>query len=116
MRRKYFLILGSLLFAPVAAGAADGGAVRFAANDRPFSLTPTEPLGRLTVTEARNLVAHWVQGNGQQAVRTGAAVYDGGGNVLVDIVTADGVLIRQILVDGRTHQIAKDRNRREGEG
>ena len=116
MRRKYFLILGSLLIAPVAAGAADGGPVRLAANDRPFSLLPSEPAGRLTVTEARNLVAHWLQANGQQTVRIGTAVYDGGGNVLVDIVTAQGVLIRQILVDGRTHQIAETKNRHEDEG
>jgi hypothetical protein len=116
MRREYFLILGSLLIAPVAAGAADGGAVQIAANERPFSLIPSEPAGRLTTIEARNLVVHWLQANGQRTVRIGTVVYDGGGNVLVDLITADGVLIRQILVDGRTHQIAGAKNRREDEG
>ena len=114
MRRTYFLILGSLLIAPVA--MADGGPVQLAASERPFSLVPTDPVGRLTVTEARNLVAHWLQANGQQTVRIGTVAYDGGGNVLVDITTADGVLIHQILVDGRTHQMAETKNRREGEG
>jgi hypothetical protein len=115
MRREYFLILSSLLIAPVAAGAANYGPVQIA-SERPFSLAPSEPAGRLTTIEARNLVAHWLQANGQQTVRIGTVVYDGGGNVLVDIVTAQGVLIRQILVDGRTHQIAETKNRREDEG
>src|ERR1700748_481162 len=69
MRREYFLILGGLLIAPVAAGAADGSPVQLAASERPFSLIPTEPVGRLTVTEARNLVAHWLRANGQQTGR-----------------------------------------------
>jgi hypothetical protein len=112
MRRTYFLILGSLLIPPAALGAAYGGP----ASERPFSLVPSEPAGRLTTIEARNLVAHWLQANGQQTVRIGTVAYDGGGNVLVDIVTAQGVVIRQILVDGRTHQIAEAKNRRKDEG
>ena len=116
MRREYFLILGSLLIAPVAAGAADGGYVQIAANERPFSLIPSEPAGRLTVTEARNLVAHWLQASGQQAVQIGPVFYDDRGNVVVNIVTAEGVLIRQILVDGTTHQIAAIKNHREDKG
>jgi len=115
MRREYFLILSSLLIAPIAAGADDGGPVQFA-SERPFSLVPSEPAGRLTTIEARNLVAHWLQANGQQTVRIGTVVYDSGGNVLVNLMTAQGTLIRQILVDGRTHQIAETKDRHEGEG
>ena len=107
MRREYFLILSILLIAPMPAGAA---------SERPFSLVPSEPAGRLTTIEARNLVAHWLQASGQQSVRIGTVVYDGGGNVLIDLVTAQGVLIRQILVDGRTHQIAETQDRHADKG
>jgi uncharacterized protein YegL len=54
--------------------------------------------------------------SGERMVRIGDVTYDGGGNVIVDIVTVQGISVRHVLVDGKTHQIAAARSRRGNVG
>jgi hypothetical protein len=91
MRSEYFLILGSLLVAPMAAA--------------------TEDAGRLTLTEAKAVVSRALLDNGQRMARVDHADYAGNGNVVVDVVTTQGIPLRHVLVDGKTHQIAAPKSR-----
>ncbi len=98
MRTEYFLFLGSLLIGPAALA---GGLADY----RPIQLVPTDDVGRLTLSEARHLVARSLLETGEKMVRVEHADYTGDGSVMVDVVTVQGVLFRHVLVDGKTHQI-----------
>jgi hypothetical protein len=68
-------------------------------------------VGRLTLTEARHLVARSLLETGQRMVRVDHADYTGNGNVLVDVVTVQGTLFRHVVVDGKTHRIVPPNGR-----
>jgi hypothetical protein len=107
MPREYFLLLSSFLIAPVAATAAEPHLTQMIASDQN---------GALTLSDAKALVAHSLLDSGQRMVRVGHAEFDADGNVLVEVVTIQGLPIRHVLVDGKTHQLAavKSHNRNSG--
>ncbi len=44
--------------------------------------------------------------SGQRTVRVGHAEFDTAGNVVVEVVTIQGVPLRHVLVNGKTHRFA----------
>jgi hypothetical protein len=109
MFRDYFLLLGSFLISP--AFAAPSHAV---AAEAPRIVA--EASGALTITEAKTVVARSLLASGQRMVRVGKAEFDGNGNVVVELVTQEGLPFRHVLVDGRTHALvaAQDRHTLNG--
>jgi hypothetical protein len=107
MRTEYFAVLSSLLLAPLAATAAEL---------HPMQLVDNDQVGPLTLTGAKQIVARSLLETGQRMVRVGGAEFDGDGNVLVEIVTIQGVPLRHVLVDGRTRQFAAVKTRGSDKG
>jgi len=106
MPRDYFLLLSSFLIAPVTAAA-----VEYA----PQIITG-EQSGALTLTDAKALVARSLLESGQRMVRVGHAEFDSDGNVVVEVVTIEGLTLRHVLVDGKTHQLAAAKGRGHANG
>jgi len=109
MPRDYFLLLSSFLISP--AVAAPGHAI---AAEAPQIVA--EDSGVLTITEAKTVVARSLLATGQRMVRVGKAEFDGNGNVVVQLVTQEGLPFRHVTVDGRTHTVvaAQDRHTLNG--
>ena len=107
MRIEYFVVLGSLLLTPFPATAAE---------PHPAQVVEANQAGPLTLTDARQLVARSLLESGQRMVRVGRAEFDGNGNVLVEIVTIQGVPFRHVLVDGTTRQLAAAKGRSASKG
>jgi hypothetical protein len=104
MPRDYFLLLSSFLISP--AVATPNHAV---AAEAPGIVS--ENSGALTITEAKSVVARSLLASGQRMVRVGGAEFDGKGNVVVQLVTQEGLPFRHVLVDGKTHELVAAENR-----
>ena len=109
MPRDYFLLLSTFLISPVIAAPSHAIAA-----ETPQSVA--ENSGALTITEAKSVVARQLLASGQRMVRVGAAEFDANGNVVVQLVTQEGLPFRHVLVDGRTHALvaAQDRHTLNG--
>ena len=107
MPREYFLLLSTFLIAPVTATAAEPHTAQVIASDHS---------GALTLSDAKALVARSLLDSGQRMVRVGHAEFDSEGNVLVEVVTIQGLPIRHVLIDGKTHQLAATKNRNRNNG
>ena len=104
MPRDYFLLLSSFLISP--AFATPGHAL---AAEKPQIVA--ESASPLTITEAKAVVARSLLASGQRMVRVGGAEFDGKGNVVVQLVTQEGLPFRHVLVDGRTHELVASQDR-----
>jgi hypothetical protein len=109
MPRDYFLLLSSFLISPAIAMPSHAVAA-----EAPQIVA--EESGALTITEAKTVVARQLLASGQRMVRVGKAEFDGNGNVVVQLVTQEGLPFRHVVVDGRTHALvaAQDRHTLNG--
>jgi len=110
MPREYFLLLSSFLISP-----AVGVPSHALAAETP-QVVAAEEASPLTIAEAKALVARSLLDIGQRMVRVGHAEFDGNGNVVVQLVTQEGIPFRRVVVDGKTHTLvaAKDRHTLNG--
>ena len=109
MPREYFLLLSSFMISPAVTMPSHALAAE----------TPqviAAEASTLTIAEATALVARSLLDIGQRMVRVGHAEFDGNGNVVVQLVSQEGLPLRRVLVDGRTHTLvaAKDRHTLNG--
>jgi hypothetical protein len=109
MPREYFLLLSTFLISPavtVPSHALAAEAPQVIENEA----------SSLTIGEAKALVARSLLDIGQRMVRVGHAEFDGNGNVVVQLVTQEGIPFRRVVVDGKTHTLvaAKDRHTLNG--
>ncbi len=107
MRIEYFVVLSSLLLTPFPVMAAE---------PHPAQVVEANQAGPLTLTGAKQLVARSLLESGQRMVRVGRAEFDGNGNVVVEVVTIQGVPLRHVLVDGTTRQFAAVKGRSASKG
>lgn len=107
MRIEYLVVLSSLFLTPFPATAAES---------HPVQVVEAAQAGPLTLTGAKQLVSRSLLESGQRMVRVGRAEFDGNGNVLVEIVTIQGVPFRHVLVDGTTRQLAAVKGRTAAKG
>ena len=105
MSSKYLLLLGSLLLAPTVAIAAE-----------PAQVVAGNQSGPLTLTEAKQIVAKALDASGERQLRPGRAEFAGNGNVLVQVVNAMNLPIREVLVDAATRQLAAQGGRTASKG
>jgi len=96
MNRIYVYLLGSVL--AVSAAAAHGA-------EPSVARLATDASAPLTLTSAKQIVDQSLRDNGERQFRAGRAEFDGQGNVLVEIVSFQGLPYRHVLVDGHTHQL-----------
>ena len=101
MQRTFFYLLGATLLVAAAANAAE----------RPATVIESTIAGPLTLTGAKQIVSQSFQDSGQHQFRAGRAEFDGNGNVLVEIVSLQGVAYGHVLVDGQTHRLAAAKGR-----
>ena len=95
------IVLGALLvLAPIASGrAAPADMIRIA--DVNAGQT-------LTLASAKQFVARWLNGQGEQRLRPGHAEFDRDGNVAVEVVSAEGIAVGRVMVDGKTGSVAAE--------
>jgi hypothetical protein len=110
MPREYFLLLSTFLISPAVTAPSHALAA-----ETPQAIAENEA-SPLTIAEAKALMARSLLDIGQRMVRVGHAEFDGNGNVVVQLVTQEGVPFRRVLVDGKTHTLvaAKDRHTLNG--
>lgn len=110
MPREYFLLLSTFLISPAITAPSHALAA-----EAP-QVIAEDGQSPLTIAEAKALVARSLLDIGQRMVRVGHAEFDGNGNVVVQLVTQEGVPFRRVLVDGKTHTLvaAKDRHTLNG--
>lgn len=101
MNRIYVYLLGSVLAVSAAAHGAEPNVSRIAA----------EASAPLTLTSAKQIVDQSLKDNGERQFRAGRAEFDGQGNVLVEIVSFEGLPYRHVLVDAHTHQLLAAKGR-----
>jgi hypothetical protein len=107
MPREYFLLLSSFLISP--ALTTPNHALAAAAHAP--QIIAADQTGALTLGDAKALVARSLLESGQRMVRVGHAEFDGNGNVVVELVTQEGIPFRHVLVDGKTHELLAAKNR-----
>jgi hypothetical protein len=105
MPREYFLLLSSFLISP--AVITPGHALAAKAPQ----VIAADRANPLTLADAKALVARSLLESGQRMVRVGHAEFDGNGNVVVELVTQEGIPFRHVLVDGKTHALAAGNDR-----
>ena len=105
MPREYFLLLSSFLISPAVSTPSHALAA-----ETPQVITADEA-SPLTIAEAKALVARSLLDIGQRMVRVGHAEFDGNGNVVVQLVSQEGMPLRRVLVDGKTHALVEANNR-----
>src|SRR6185312_2267665 len=98
MPRDYFLLLSTFLISPAVAVPSHAVAA-----EAPQIVA--EDSGALTITEAKSVVARSLLASGQRMIRVGKAEFDANGNVVVELVTQEGLPFRHVLVDSRTHAL-----------
>jgi hypothetical protein len=110
MPRDYFLLLSSFLISPAVITPSHA-----AAAEMPAAIIADEA-GPLTIAEAKTVVARSLLATGQRMLRVGSAAFDGQGNVVVQLVTQEGLPFRHVVVDGKTHALvaAQDRHTLNG--
>ena len=104
MPRDYFLLLSTFLISPAVAMPSHAIAA-----EAPQVIA--DAAGSLTIAEAKTVVARSLLASGQRMVRVGNAEFDGNGNVVVQLVTQEGLPFRHVLVDGKTHTLVAAENR-----
>ncbi len=105
MPREYFLLLSSFLISPAITAPSHALA---AETQQVIAVDAASPL---TIAEAKALVARSLLDIGQRMVRVGHAEFDGNGNVVVQLVSQEGLPLRRVLVDGKTHTLVAAQNR-----
>jgi len=105
MPREYFLLLSSFLISPAVTMPSHALAA-----ETPQIIAADEA-SPLTITEAKTVVARSLLASGQRMVRVGNAEFDGKGNVVVQLVTQEGLPFRHVLVDGKTHTLVAAESR-----
>jgi hypothetical protein len=105
MPREYFLLLSTFLISPAVTVPSHALAA-----ETPQVIVADEA-GALTITEAKALVARSLLDIGQRMVRVGHAEFDGNGNVIVQLVSQEGIPLRRVLVDGKTHTLVAAQHR-----
>ena len=110
MPREYFLLLSSFLISPAVSMPSHAVAAEMPQVIADGAASP------LTIAEAKALVARSLLDIGQRMVRVGHAEFDGNGNVVVQLVSQEGIPLRRVVVDGKTHTLvaAKDRHTLNG--
>jgi hypothetical protein len=63
----------------------------------------------LTLTGAKQAVARFLADSGQHQLRIGSAAFDREGNVMVEIVSIQGIPLRHVVVDAKSGAIADAR-------
>ena len=104
MPRDYFLLLSTFLISPVITTPSHAIAAE----------TPqivADETAALTITEAKAVVSRSLLASGQRMVRVGGAEFDGKGNVVVQLITQEGLPFRHVLVDGKTHELVASKDR-----
>jgi hypothetical protein len=104
MPREYFLLLSSFLVSPAVATPSHSLAAQAP------QVIAADQAGALTLSDAKALVARSLLESGQRMVRVGHAEFDGNGNVVVELVTQEGLPFRHVLVDGKTHELVAAKN------
>lgn len=104
MPREYFLLLSSFLISPAVSMPSHAIAA-----EAPQVIA--EEASALTIGEAKALVARSLLDIGQRMVRVGHAEFDGNGNVVVQLVSQEGLPLRKVVVDGKTHTLVAAQNR-----
>jgi hypothetical protein len=105
MPREYFLLLSSFLVSPAIATPSHALAA-----EAPQVIVAEQP-GALTLADAKAVVARSLLASGQRMVRVGHAEFDGNGNVVVELVTQEGMPLKHVLVDGKTRALVDAKNR-----
>lgn len=105
MPREYFLLLSTFLISPAITMPSHALAA-----EKPLVVAADEA-GPLTIAEAKALVARSLLEHGQRMVRVSGADFDGKGNVVVQLVSQEGMPFRHVVVDGKTHAIVDAGNR-----
>lgn len=109
MPREYFLLLSTFLISPAVSLPSHALA------SETMQVT-ADAAGPLTIAEAKAVVSRSLLASGQRMVRIGGAEFDGKGNVVVQLITQEGLPFRHVTVDGRTHALvaAQDRHTLNG--
>jgi hypothetical protein len=105
MPRDYFLLLSSFLISPALTMPSHAMAAETA------QVIVADEAGALTIAEAKTVVARALLASGQRMVRVGGAEFDGKGNVVVQLISQEGLPFRHVVVDGRTHELVDAQNR-----
>jgi hypothetical protein len=105
MPREYFLLLSSFLISPAITVPSHGLAA-----ETP-QIVAADEVSPLTIAEAKAVVARSLLDIGQRMVRVGHAEFDGNGNVVVQLVSQEGIPLRRVVVDGKTHTLVAAQNR-----
>jgi len=105
MPREYFLLLSSFLISPAVTVPSHAIAAQTP------QVIAADTASQLTIAEAKALVARSLLDVGQRMVRVGHAEFDGNGNVVVQLVSQEGMPLRKVLVDGKTHTLVAAQNR-----
>ena len=103
MPRDYFLLLSTFLISPAVATPSHAIAAE--------AQVIAEEASALTITEAKTVVSRQLLASGQRMVRVGSAQFDAQGNVVVQLVTQEGLPFRHVVVDGKTHELVAAENR-----
>ena len=82
----------------IAAGAAE-----------PLLVAGDSAAAPVTLTSAKQTVAHYLSDNGQHELRVGRAEFDRDGNVAVEIVSLQGIPVRHVVVDAKSGTVAAAR-------
>ena len=97
MNRLRSLLLANLLaVSPLLAAYAATDIIQIADTDS----------GTLTLTGAKKLVSKILVDNGEGQLRPGSAKFDRDGNIAVEVVSSQGIVIRHVVVDTKTHGVA----------
>jgi hypothetical protein len=101
MSRVYLYLLGAALLVSSAAVRAES----------PARLPGEAGAATLTLTGAKRIVQKSLEESGERKFRTGHAEFDSRGNVLVEIVSLEGLPYRHVLVDGSTGRLVAAKGR-----
>src|ERR1700761_5497222 len=109
MPRDYFLLLTTFLISPAITTPSHAIAAE-------SPQVVADQASALTITEAKAVVSRSLLASGQRMVRVGGAEFDGKGNVVVQLITQEGLPFQHVLVDGKTHTLvaAKERHTLNG--
>ena len=96
------IIAAAAFIAPLGAAAETGAA-------EPVVVAEDGQGARLTLTGAKQAVAHYLNASGQHQLRAGHAEFDRNGNVAVDIVSLQGLAVGHVVVDAKSGTVADAR-------
>ena len=76
-----------------------------------LAVAEREASSTLTLGDAKQAVAKFLNDSGERTLRPGRAEFDSDGNVKVEIVTLQGVALRHVIVDAKSGLVADARTR-----